>query len=138
MLCLHLMHHQCLFLKYSFGCSFHFKLYDFIIQANITSCKNTVLPIIDSMRKRRRGQICIFASVAGLGMNFISPMYSACKMSVFAFAECTSSLFILNFSITLYAILLWCICQCCLSWFDILLRFTSRLYRYSYFRYKYW
>lgn len=63
------------------------ELYDFIISANIDTCRNTVLPIIDSMRERKRGQICILSSVAGLGMNFISPMYSSCKMAVYAFGE---------------------------------------------------
>ena len=63
------------------------ELYDFIISANIITCKNTILPIIDSMRARKHGQICILSSVAGLGMNIISPMYSSCKMAVFAFGE---------------------------------------------------
>ncbi|KAK8827169.1 short-chain dehydrogenase/reductase family protein [Blastocystis sp. ATCC 50177/Nand II] len=63
------------------------ELYDYIIKTNILTCKNTVLPVIDSMRERRHGQICILSSVAGLGMNFISPMYSSCKVAVYSFGE---------------------------------------------------
>lgn len=65
------------------------QLYDYIIKTNILTCKNTVLPVIDSMRERRHGQICILSSVAGLGMNFISPMYSSCKVAVYSFGEGT-------------------------------------------------
>jgi singapore isolate B (sub-type 7) whole genome shotgun sequence assembly, scaffold_15 len=62
-------------------------LYDYVLKANVTTCYNTVLPIVDRMRERRRGQICIFSSVAGLGMNFISPLYSSAKIAVQGFGE---------------------------------------------------
>lgn len=64
------------------------ELYDFILSGNVTTCKNTILPLVDPMRERKHGQICILSSVAGLGMNFISPMYSSCKMAVYAIGEC--------------------------------------------------
>ncbi len=64
------------------------ELYDYIVAGNVTTCKNTIFPLIDAMRERKHGQICILSSVAGLGMNFISPMYSSCKMAVYAFGEC--------------------------------------------------
>ena len=64
------------------------ELYDYIVAGNITRCKDTIFPLVDTMRERKHGQICILSSVAGVGMNFISPMYSSCKMAVYAFGEC--------------------------------------------------
>ena len=53
------------------------------------TCRNSVLPLVDRMRARKRGQICIMSSVAGLGMKSVNPIYTSTKMATYAFGECT-------------------------------------------------
>ena len=40
------------------------------------------------MRQRRKGQICIVSSIAGLGMKNVNPIYTSTKMATYAFGEC--------------------------------------------------
>ena len=47
-----------------------------------------MLPLVDRMRQRRRGQICIISSIAGLGMKNVNPIYTSTKMATYAFGEC--------------------------------------------------
>ncbi|KAK8819333.1 hypothetical protein WA577_005283, partial [Blastocystis sp. JDR] len=39
------------------------------------------------MRQRRKGQICIVSSIAGLGMKNVNPIYTSTKMATYAFGE---------------------------------------------------
>ena len=47
-----------------------------------------MLPLVDRMRQRCRGQICIISSIAGLGMKNVNPIYTSTKMATYAFGEC--------------------------------------------------
>ncbi len=58
-----------------------------IMQTNIFGCLNTVLPALQCMRKRRKGQVALIASLAGYRGMASCPAYSASKAAVKAFGE---------------------------------------------------
>lgn len=58
-----------------------------IFAVNIDGVANTVLPAIEAMRPRRRGQIAIVSSLAGLRGMPGAPAYSASKAAVRAWGE---------------------------------------------------
>ncbi|MBP5344284.1 MAG: SDR family NAD(P)-dependent oxidoreductase [Alphaproteobacteria bacterium] len=58
-----------------------------IMQTNIFGMLNTVLPALSLMRKRRKGQIAIVASLAGYRGMASCPAYSASKACAKAFGE---------------------------------------------------
>ena len=70
---------------------------------------------MDSFRERRHGQICILSSVAGLGMNFISPLYSSTKIANYAFGEGTW----LSLSDTQLSVVFSLLTGCLRMWFGL-------------------
>lgn len=74
---------------YSFPRPTQQQLIETIYKGNVDTCRNSVLPLVDRMRARKRGQICIVSSVAGLGMKSVNPIYTSTKMATYAFGECT-------------------------------------------------
>ncbi|MDX2144693.1 MAG: SDR family NAD(P)-dependent oxidoreductase [Rhodospirillaceae bacterium] len=58
-----------------------------IFAVNVTGVFNTVLPAIDVMRPRRRGQIAIMSSVAGFRGLRSAPAYCASKAAVRVWGE---------------------------------------------------
>lgn len=84
-----------------------------------------MLPVIDSFRERRHGQICILSSVAGLGMNFISPMYSSTKMANFAFGEGILCVAKVMSSSSVHALSIRCFRESRLSWYTSNIKYES-------------
>ena len=58
-----------------------------IMQTNIFGCLNTVLPALQCMRKRHKGQVALIASLAGYRGMASCPAYSASKSAVKALGE---------------------------------------------------
>jgi short-subunit dehydrogenase len=58
-----------------------------IVSANLVGVLNTVLPIIEPMRARRRGQIALMASLAGFRGFPSAPAYCASKAAVRVWGE---------------------------------------------------
>ena len=58
-----------------------------IFDTNLTGMLNTVLPAIDAMRTRRRGQIAVMSSAAGFRGFPGAPSYSASKAAVRIYGE---------------------------------------------------
>lgn len=58
-----------------------------ILSINIGGVVNTVMPAIDAMRPRRRGQIALMASLAGFRGLPTAPAYSASKAAVRVWGE---------------------------------------------------
>ncbi|HIJ61678.1 MAG TPA: SDR family NAD(P)-dependent oxidoreductase [Rhodospirillaceae bacterium] len=58
-----------------------------IFSVNLEGVLNTVLPVIEPMRRRRRGQIVIMASLAGFRGLPSAPAYSASKAAVRVWGE---------------------------------------------------
>jgi len=64
---------------------------DRVMQVNFTGVCNTVYPILPAMRRRRRGQIALIASLAAMrGLPF-SPGYCASKAAVRIYGEALRS-----------------------------------------------
>src|SRR5262249_26819360 len=57
------------------------------IEVNLLGAVNTVAPLLPALRARRRGQIALIASVAGLRGLPYSPGYCASKAGVRAYGE---------------------------------------------------
>ena len=58
-----------------------------IFDVNFTGALNTIWPAIDAMRGRRRGQIALTSSIAGMTPLPGAPAYSTSKVAVKAYAE---------------------------------------------------
>ncbi|WP_186102035.1 SDR family NAD(P)-dependent oxidoreductase [Burkholderia gladioli] len=58
-----------------------------VIDTNLYGMLNTVLPVIERMRARRRGRIAVVASIAALRGMAISPAYCASKSAIKAWAD---------------------------------------------------
>ncbi|PYE16582.1 short-subunit dehydrogenase [Paraburkholderia silvatlantica] len=58
-----------------------------VVDTNFYGAMHAVLPVVDQMRKRRRGRIAIVASIAALRGMAISPAYCASKAAVKAYAD---------------------------------------------------
>ncbi|MCR4378345.1 MAG: SDR family NAD(P)-dependent oxidoreductase [Rhodospirillales bacterium] len=58
-----------------------------IFDVNFTGVLNTIWPAIDAMRLRKRGQIAITSSIAGMTPLPGAPAYSTSKVAVKAYAE---------------------------------------------------
>ncbi len=58
-----------------------------IMQTNIFGCLNTVLPALQCMRPRKKGQVALIASLAGYRGMASCPAYSASKSAVKALGE---------------------------------------------------
>ncbi|WP_331894764.1 SDR family NAD(P)-dependent oxidoreductase [Magnetovibrio sp.] len=58
-----------------------------IFDVNFTGVLNTIWPAIDAMKSRKRGQIAMVSSIAGMTPLPGAPAYSASKVAVKAYAE---------------------------------------------------
>ncbi|QBQ98664.1 SDR family NAD(P)-dependent oxidoreductase [Paraburkholderia pallida] len=58
-----------------------------VVDTNFYGTMHAVLPVVDQMRKRRRGRIAMVASIAALRGMAISPAYCASKAAVKAYAD---------------------------------------------------
>lgn len=58
-----------------------------VVDTNFYGAIHAVLPVIEQMRKRRRGRIAMVASIAALRGMAISPAYCASKAAVKAYAD---------------------------------------------------
>ncbi|AOK46146.1 capsular biosynthesis protein [Burkholderia sp. MSMB617WGS] len=58
-----------------------------VIDTNLYGTLNTVLPVIDRMRERRRGRIAMVSSIAALRGMAISPAYCASKTAIKAYGD---------------------------------------------------
>ena len=58
-----------------------------VFDTNFYGAMHTLLPVIDRMRERRRGQIAIVSSLAALRGMAISPAYCASKSAIKAYGE---------------------------------------------------
>ncbi|TCW78821.1 SDR family oxidoreductase [Burkholderia sp. SRS-46] len=58
-----------------------------VVDTNFYGAINVVLPVVERMRERKRGQVAMVASLAALRGMAISPAYCASKAAVKAFAD---------------------------------------------------
>ena len=58
-----------------------------VFDTNFYGAMHTVLPIIDRMRQRRRGQVAMISSLAAIRGMAISPAYCASKSAIKAYGE---------------------------------------------------
>jgi short-subunit dehydrogenase len=58
-----------------------------VLAVNLGGAINTIEPLLDAMQPRRRGQIAIVSSLAGLRGLPYSPTYSASKAALIAYGE---------------------------------------------------
>ncbi|MFX1671557.1 SDR family NAD(P)-dependent oxidoreductase [Paraburkholderia sp. A2WS-5] len=58
-----------------------------VVDTNFYGAMHAVLPVIEQMRKRRRGRVAMVASIAALRGMAISPAYCASKAAVKAYAD---------------------------------------------------
>ncbi|KAK8809630.1 hypothetical protein WA158_000573 [Blastocystis sp. Blastoise] len=58
-----------------------------LFNTNVYGVFNTILPVVDIMKKQGYGQICVVSSIAGLGINGLYPLYSASKLAIRGWAE---------------------------------------------------
>ncbi|WP_414143739.1 SDR family NAD(P)-dependent oxidoreductase [Burkholderia territorii] len=58
-----------------------------VVDTNLYGALHAVLPAIDRMRKRRRGQIAVVSSLAALRGMAISPAYCASKAALVAYCD---------------------------------------------------
>ncbi|KAK8798856.1 hypothetical protein WA158_007940 [Blastocystis sp. Blastoise] len=58
-----------------------------IFETNVNGTFNTLFPAIDNMKLQKHGQICIVASIAGLGGDGINTCYAASKCALTSYAE---------------------------------------------------
>lgn len=58
-----------------------------VIDINLYGTLHTVLPAVERMRTRRRGQIAVVSSLAGLRGMAISPAYCASKSALLAYCD---------------------------------------------------
>ncbi|WP_413121961.1 SDR family NAD(P)-dependent oxidoreductase [Burkholderia orbicola] len=58
-----------------------------VIDTNLYGTLNTVLPVIDRMRARRRGRVAMVSSIAALRGMAISPAYCASKSAIKAYGD---------------------------------------------------
>ncbi|WP_244816413.1 SDR family oxidoreductase [Caballeronia sp. Lep1P3] len=58
-----------------------------IVDTNLYGALNTVLPVIERMRARRRGQLALVSSLAGLRGMAISPAYCVSKAALVAWCD---------------------------------------------------
>lgn len=58
-----------------------------IVDTNFYGAINTVLPVIDRMRERKRGRIAMISSIAALRGMAISPAYCASKAAIKAYGD---------------------------------------------------
>jgi len=60
---------------------------DDIFRINVTGVLNTITPVIPAMQARKRGQLALMSSLAGLRGLPSAPVYSASKVAVRAYGE---------------------------------------------------
>ncbi|MGF6572931.1 short-subunit dehydrogenase [Paraburkholderia sp. GAS333] len=58
-----------------------------VVDINLYGALHTVLPAVERMRARRRGQIAVISSLAGLRGMAISPAYCASKAALLAYCD---------------------------------------------------
>jgi short-subunit dehydrogenase len=64
-----------------------------LFDVNVNGVMNALAPIAPRMRRRRRGQIALFGSIAGFAPPPDSPSYAASKAAIVAFALATRALY---------------------------------------------